>query len=78
MTLRIAVVGGGIAGLAAAGFLHRAGLRATVYEQATRISEVGAGLVVAPNAVRLLRRLGAIERFENDLSQRSIPTQCIT
>ena len=64
MTLRIAVVGGGIAGLAAAGFLHRAGLRATVYEQATRIGEVGAGLVVAPNAVRLLRRLGAIERFE--------------
>jgi 2-polyprenyl-6-methoxyphenol hydroxylase-like FAD-dependent oxidoreductase len=64
MTLRIAVVGGGIAGLAAAGFLHRAGLRATVYEQAGRISEVGAGLVVAPNAVRLIRRLGAIERFE--------------
>ncbi|HUA31882.1 MAG TPA: FAD-dependent monooxygenase [Streptosporangiaceae bacterium] len=64
MTLRIAVVGGGIAGLAAAAFLHRAGLRATVYEQAGRISEVGAGLVVAPNAVRLLRRLGVIERFE--------------
>jgi salicylate hydroxylase len=64
MTLRIAVVGGGIAGLAAAAFLHRAGLRATVYEQASRISEVGAGLVVAPNAVRLIRRLGAIERFE--------------
>jgi salicylate hydroxylase len=64
MTLRIAVVGGGIAGLAAAGFLHRAGLSATVYEQAGQISEVGAGLVVAPNAVRLIRRLGAIERFE--------------
>jgi salicylate hydroxylase len=64
MTLRIAVVGGGIAGLAAAGFLHRAGLRATVYEQAGRISEVGAGLVVAPNAVRLLRRLGVLERLE--------------
>jgi salicylate hydroxylase len=64
MTLRIAVVGGGIAGLAAAGFLHRAGLSATVYEQAGRISEVGAGLVVAPNAARMLRRLGVIERFE--------------
>jgi salicylate hydroxylase len=64
MALRIAVVGGGIAGLAAAGFLHRAGLRATVYEQAGRISEVGAGLVVAPNAARMLRRLGVIERFE--------------
>lgn len=59
MTLRIAVVGGGIGGLATCAFLHRAGLAATVYEQAPRLTEVGAGLVVAPNAVRLLRRLGA-------------------
>ncbi|MEX5304706.1 FAD-dependent monooxygenase [Kocuria sp. CPCC 205258] len=60
---RIAVLGGGIGGLAAAGFLHRAGLQATVYEQAPAFGEVGAGLVVSPNAVRLLRRLGHIEAF---------------
>lgn len=60
---RIAIVGGGIGGLAAAAFLHRAGLRATVYEQAPRLTEVGAGLVMAPNAVRLLRRLGVMPRF---------------
>src|ERR1700683_1763633 len=64
MSLRVAVVGGGIGGLAAAAFLHRAGLSATVYEQAAEISEIGAGLVVAPNAVRLLRRLGRIEVFQ--------------
>jgi salicylate hydroxylase len=64
MSLRIAVVGGGIGGLAAAGFLLKAGLGVTVYEQAARITEVGAGLVVTPNAVRLLRRLGPIERFQ--------------
>ena len=64
MSLRVAVVGGGIGGLAAAAFLHRAGLSATVYEQAAEISEIGAGLVVAPNAVRLLRRLGRIELFQ--------------
>ena len=64
MSLRVAVVGGGIGGLAAAAFLHRAGLSATVYEQAGEISEIGAGLVVAPNAVRLLRRLGRIELFQ--------------
>ncbi len=63
MSLRVAVVGGGIGGLAAAGFLHRAGLNVTVYEQAAEISEIGAGLVVTPNAVRLLRRLGGIERL---------------
>jgi salicylate hydroxylase len=63
VSLRIAVVGGGIGGLATAAFLHRAGLDATVYEQASEIREIGAGLVVAPNAVRLLRRLGRIELF---------------
>ncbi|WP_181801196.1 FAD-dependent monooxygenase [Streptomyces shenzhenensis] len=60
---RIAVVGGGIGGLAAAAFLHRAGLTATVHEQAPALAEVGAGLVVAPNAVRLLRRLGVMPHF---------------
>ncbi|WP_406109127.1 FAD-dependent monooxygenase [Streptomyces sp. NBC_01003] len=59
---RIAVVGGGIGGLATAAFLRRAGLTATVYEQAPALAEVGAGLVIAPNAVRLLRRLGVMER----------------
>jgi salicylate hydroxylase len=54
---RVAVVGGGIGGLAAAAFLHRAGLAVTVYEQAAELREVGAGLIVAPNAARLLRRL---------------------
>ena len=56
MTLRIAIVGGGIGGLAAALFLHRAGLEATVYEQAPALREVGAGIVVPPNMVRPLSR----------------------
>lgn len=61
--LRVVVVGGGIGGLAAAAFLHRAGIEVTVYEQAPQLGEVGAGLVVSPNAVRLLRRLGHLDRF---------------
>jgi salicylate hydroxylase len=60
---RIAIVGGGIGGLAVCAFLRRCGLAATVYEQAQRLTEVGAGLVVAPNAVRLLRRLGVMQHF---------------
>ncbi|MGW1025614.1 FAD-dependent monooxygenase [Streptomyces sp. NPDC002577] len=63
---RIAVIGGGIGGLATAAFLHRAGLTATVYEQAPALKEVGAGLVVAPNAARLLRRLGVMDPFLRD------------
>jgi salicylate hydroxylase len=61
---RIAIVGGGIGGLAAAAFLYRAGLRSVVYEQAQELKEVGAGLVLAPNAVRLLRRLGAMDQLQ--------------
>jgi salicylate hydroxylase len=59
----VAIVGGGIGGLCAAALLHRAGVPAVVYEQASRLSEVGAGIVVAPNAARLLRRLGVLETF---------------
>ncbi|MEB8340294.1 FAD-dependent monooxygenase [Streptomyces endophyticus] len=58
---RIAIVGGGIGGMAAAAFLHRAGLAVTVHEQASALTEVGAGLLLAPNAVRPLRALGVAE-----------------
>lgn len=63
---RIAVVGGGIGGLAAAAFLRRAGVMATVYEQAPALKEIGAGILVSPNAVRLLRQLGVMDRFLRD------------
>lgn len=56
--MRIAIVGGGLGGLAAALFLRKAGLEATVYEQSPEVREVGAGIVVAPNMVRPLRALG--------------------
>ncbi|MEU8135965.1 FAD-dependent monooxygenase [Streptodolium elevatio] len=55
---RIAVVGGGIAGLTLAVAAHRAGLAVSVHEQAAEPSEGEAGLQLSPNAVRLLDRLG--------------------
>ncbi|WP_316765942.1 FAD-dependent monooxygenase [Streptomyces sasae] len=60
---KIAILGGGIGGLAAAAFLREKGFDSDVYEQAAALTEVGAGLVIAPNAARLLRRLGVLERF---------------
>ncbi|CAM5309912.1 FAD-dependent monooxygenase [Streptomyces aurantiogriseus] len=60
---KIAILGGGIGGLAAAAFLRDQGFDSHVYEQAAALTEVGAGLVIAPNAARLLRRLGALDRF---------------
>lgn len=57
------MVGGGIGGLGAAAFLHRAGLDVVVHEQARALTEVGAGLVVSPNAARLVRALGQFDVF---------------
>src|ERR1700742_3001862 len=56
--LRAAIVGGGIGGLAAAIALSRRGIEVTVYEQAASLSEVGAGLVLYPNSLRQLDRMG--------------------
>jgi len=60
---RVALVGGGIGGLAAAAFLWREGIRATIYEQAPALTEVGAGLILAPNVIRLLRQLDGFPRL---------------
>ena len=63
--MRIAIVGGGLGGLAAALFLRKAGLEATVYEQAAELREVGAGIVVAPNMVRPLASLGLSHKLSD-------------
>ena len=53
-------------GIAAAGFLLRAGIEdVRVYEQARALSEIGAGIQVPPNAVRLLHRLGVREGLDD-------------
>ncbi|MFN3655761.1 MAG: FAD-dependent monooxygenase [Pseudolabrys sp.] len=54
----IAIVGGGIGGLAAALSLLQAGIDVHVYEQAGAAREVGAGIQISPNASRILHRLG--------------------
>ncbi|KFF98908.1 salicylate 1-monooxygenase [Streptomyces scabiei] len=69
---KIAILGGGIGGLAAAAFLRAKGLESDVYEQASALTEVGAGLVIAPNAARLLRRLGVLDRFAGRAVQMEI------
>jgi salicylate hydroxylase len=56
--LRIAVVGGGIGGVAAANALLQRGLDVRIYEQAPALTEVGAGVAIQPNGARMLRRLG--------------------
>jgi len=61
--MNIAIVGAGIGGLAVAAFLARAGHDVHVYEQAPKFARVGAGIQMAPNAVKVLRALGLEERL---------------
>lgn len=56
--MRVAIVGAGITGLTVAAALTAAGHDCDVFEQAERFADVGAGLQLAPNATRILRRLG--------------------
>ncbi|HEX9335642.1 MAG TPA: FAD-dependent monooxygenase [Pseudonocardiaceae bacterium] len=64
MTRRSAIiVGAGIGGLATACALSRTGWSVTVYEKAAALKEVGAGLSMAPNAVRAMDWLGLGERM---------------
>ena len=55
---RIAVIGGGIGGLATALALLSRGLDVEVYEQAARLGELGAGIQISPNGTRVLHALG--------------------
>ena len=57
-SLRAAVVGGGIGGISAACSLRHRGVDVTVFEQAKALGEIGAGLLVLPNGLRQLERMG--------------------
>ena len=56
------VVGGGIGGVAAALRLRESGAAVTLLETAPEFGEVGAGLQLAPNATRLLKDWGLLEK----------------
>jgi 3-hydroxybenzoate 6-monooxygenase len=55
------IVGGGIGGLSAALCITRRGGAVTVLERSKSFAEVGAGIQLAPNATRILQRLGVLE-----------------
>jgi glycine/D-amino acid oxidase-like deaminating enzyme len=60
--MKAMIVGAGIGGLTAAIALRRAGVETTVFERAGELREVGAGLLLAANAVRALDELGLSEK----------------
>ena len=56
--LAAVVVGGGIGGLTAALSLRQAGVRVEVFEQASALTDIGAGIQLSPNCARVLHHLG--------------------
>lgn len=62
--LHVIVIGAGLGGLTAASCLSRAGFDVTVYEQAEALGEVGAGIQIGPNAIKVLRHLGIEDALE--------------
>jgi salicylate hydroxylase len=57
------VLGGGIGGMTAAAALHQRGFEVAVYERASSLSEVGFGLQLGPNAVKVARAIGILDEL---------------
>lgn len=62
--LPVAIVGGGMGGLAAASTLRQAGFDAQVYEQAHAFERIGAGIQMMPNSMKVLRRIGVEDKVK--------------
>src|ERR1700743_1883160 len=55
--MRVAIVGAGLGGLTAAIALRQRGFTVDIYEQAAQLGEVGAGIQLGPNAMRVFQAL---------------------
>ncbi|CAN3503805.1 hypothetical protein DICA1_F10550 [Diutina catenulata] len=62
-TLNVVIVGAGLGGLSTAIGLARKGHSVTVLEGAHALGEVGAGIQVPPNSVRILKEYGVFDAF---------------
>lgn len=72
--MKILINGGGIAGLTAAIALRKLGIGAEVFESASEIKPVGAGVVIQSNAIKALEYLG----IEDEIIQSANPINQIT
>ncbi|MEO1902888.1 MAG: FAD-dependent monooxygenase [Alcanivorax sp.] len=63
--LRVGIIGGGIGGVALARALGRRGIDFHLFEQAPAFGEVGAGVQMTPNAVKVLKALGLTEALDD-------------
>lgn len=62
-SLHVLIIGGGVAGLALALFLKKAGITCTIYEAYAYKGEAGGGLNIAPNGMNVLAALGLADEL---------------
>lgn len=62
--LNVAIIGGGLCGLACAVALVKAGISVQVFEAASKFAEAGAGVGLGPNALRALTALGIMDAVQ--------------
>ncbi len=62
-TPKAIIVGGGIGGLTAGIALRRAGIHAVVYERARELKEIGAGIALASNAMKVFSKLDLADQI---------------
>jgi salicylate hydroxylase len=74
-SLKVVVIGAGIGGLTAAASLRRFGIEVEVFEQAQQLGEVGAGLQIGPNAVKVIKALGLEDGLRETASE---PTNIVS
>jgi 2-polyprenyl-6-methoxyphenol hydroxylase-like FAD-dependent oxidoreductase len=64
--MKIAIIGSGITGLTTALALNKLGITCDVYERAAELNEVGAGIWMAPNAIKVYNWLGIDNEIRNN------------
>lgn len=64
--MSIAIIGGGIGGLTTAIALQKKGIKVIVFEQAEYLKPVGAGIILANNAMQVYNKLGLREIIEKN------------
>ena len=62
--MHVIIAGGGIGGLTLALMLHKRGIKATVFEQASAVRELGVGINTLPHAIKELTELDLLDRLD--------------
>ena len=71
-SLRVAIIGGGIAGLATAiALAGHPGVDVDVYERTAKLREIGASIALGPNGMRTLDRIGVYNALDDSIAFRN-------